>query len=64
MKNVKLKTKFLEYNLQLHAHNGSGSDTWNILYHPPCDKHIVDKNKNGKGIFSSRVFNGYIQNNK
>ena len=30
----------------------------------PCDKHIVDIVKNGKGIISLRVFNGYIQNNQ
>ena len=30
----------------------------------PCDKHIFDNIKNGKGIYSLRVFNGYIQNGK
>ena len=27
----KIKNKIVEYNLQLHAHNGSGFDTWIIL---------------------------------
>ena len=27
----------------------------------PCDKHIVDNNKNDEGIISLRVFNGCIQ---
>ena len=60
----KVKNKFVEYNLQPHAHNGSGFDTWIILNKLPCDKHIVDIIKNGKGIISSRVFNGYIQNGR
>ena len=53
-----------EYNLQLHAPNGSGFDTWRILKYLPCDKHIVDVIKNGKGISELKVFNGYIQHNK
>ena len=47
----KLKNKIVVYNLQLHAHNGSGFDTWIILNNLPCDKHIVgDIFKSGKGI--------------
>ena len=30
----------------------------------PCDKHIVDIIKNGKGIISLKVFNGYKYNSK
>ena len=62
----KVKNKIVEYNLQLHAHNGSGFDTGIKLNNLPCDKHIVgDVIKNGKGIFSLKVFKGYIQyNNK
>ena len=48
----------------MHAHNGSGFDTWIVLNNLPCDKHIVDIIKNGKGIISLRVFNGYIYNGK
>ena len=36
------KGKVLEYNLQLHAHNGSGFDTWIVLNNLPCDKRIVN----------------------
>ena len=61
---LKVNNKIFEYNLQLHAQNGSGFDTWIILNNLPCDKHIVNTNKNGKGIISMRIFNGYIQNNK
>ena len=56
--------KIVGYNLQLHAHNGSGFDTCIILNNLFCDKHLVDVFKNGKGIISLRVFNGYIQNSK
>ena len=56
--------KIIEYNLQMHAHNGSGFDTWIILNNLPCDKHIVgDIIKNGKGIISLKVFNGYNEKN-
>ena len=61
-----VNNKIVEYNLQLHAHNGSGFDTWIILNNLPCDRHIVgDIIKNGKGIIELKVFNGYIyKNNK
>ena len=44
------KGKVLEYNLQFHAHNGSGFDTWRVLNNRPCDKRIFNIIKNGKGI--------------
>ena len=60
-----VNNKVAEYNLQLHAHNGSGFDTWIILNTIPCDKHIVgDIRKNGKGVISLKIFNGYIYNDK
>ena len=58
------KEKASEYNLQLHAHNGSGFDTWIVLNNLPCDKRIVNKIKNGEGIIELKVFNGYIEKNK
>ena len=57
-------TKNVEYNLQLHAHNGSGFDTWIILNNLPCDKHIVDIIKTGQGMIELKVFNGYFEKNK
>ena len=61
----KVNNKIVEYNLKMHAHNGSGFDTWIILNNLPCDKHIVDIIKNGKGIIELKVFNGLIyKNNK
>ena len=57
----KIRNKIVEYNLQLHAHNGSGFDSWIILKNLPGDKHIVDIIKNVKGIIFLKIFNGYIQ---
>ena len=59
-----LNNKIVEYNLQLHAHNGSGFDTWIIFNNLPCDKHIVAIIKNGKGIIELKVFNGYVEKNR
>ena len=47
----------------MHAHNGSGFDTWTVLNNFDCDKHIVNTIKNGKGIIELKVFDGYIQKN-
>ena len=61
----KVKIKIVKYNLQMHAHNGSGFDTWIILNNLRCDKHIVgDIIKNGKGIIELKVFKEYICKNK
>ena len=60
----RVKNKIVEYILQMHAHNGSGFDTWIVLNNLPSDKHIVDIFKNRKGIISLRVLNGYIYNGK
>ena len=59
----KVKNKIVDYNLQMHAHNGSGFDTWIVLNNLPCDKHIVNIIKNGKGIIELKVFNGLIHKN-
>ena len=58
------KRKVLEYNLQLHAHNGSGFDTWIVLKNLPCDKRIAKRIKNGKRIIELKVLHGYIEKNK
>ena len=60
----KVEKKIVEYKFQLHAHNGSGSDTSILLNNLSCDKHIVYNIKNGKGIIGLKVFNGYIENIK
>ena len=46
-----ITNKIIEYNLQLHAHNGCRFDTWIILNNLPCDNHkVADIIKNGNGI--------------
>ena len=60
MKNIKTEKAKIEYNLQLHAHNGSGFDTWIVLNNLSCDKRIVNIIKNGKSIIELKVFNGLI----
>ena len=57
----KVKNKIVEFNLQLHALNGSGFDTGIILKNLHCDKYIVNISKNGKGIKELKVFNGYFE---
>ena len=32
------KNGIIEYNLQIHAHNGRGFDDWILLKNIPCDK--------------------------
>ena len=49
------KGKVLEHNLQLHAQNGSGFDTYTDLKNLPYDKRIVNIIKNGKGIIEIKV---------
>ena len=60
----KVKNKMVEYNLQLHAHKGSGFDTWIVLNILSCDIHIVNIIMNGKGIIGLKIFNGYKENKK
>ena len=60
----RFKNQIVEYKLQLHAHNASGFDSWVVLKNLRCDKHIVDIIKNGKGIISMKIFDGYIHNGK
>ena len=59
-----MKNEVVEYNLQLHAHNGSGFDFWIIVNNLPRDKHSVDIIKNGKLIISLKFFKGFIEKNK
>ena len=57
----KVKIILVEYNLQLHTHNGSGFDKWVVLNNLDCDKRIVNINKNSKGVIEMKVFNGCIK---
>ena len=50
------KNKILENNLQPHAHNGSGFDTYIVLNNLPCEKIIVNIIKNGDGVIELKLF--------
>ena len=64
LKREEKRTSLNKENVECHAQNGSGFDTWNILYNFPCDKHIADIIKNGKGIISLKILFGDFERNK
>ena len=55
-----VENKIVEYRLQMHAHNGSGLDTWIILNNVTSERNICKVIKSGKGNISMKVFNGYV----
>ena len=56
----KVKNKIVEYNLYLIAHNGSGFDSYVVLNILPQWRNIVKLIKNGRGIVSLKIFNGFV----
>ena len=56
----KVKNKIVEYNLYLIAHNGSGFHSYVVLNNLPQWRRIVKPVKNGRGIVSLKIFNGYV----
>ena len=56
----KIKNKIVEYNLYLIAHNGSGFDSYVILNNLPQWRSVVKLIKNGAGIISLKIFNGFV----
>ena len=58
LKNV--KNKIVQYNLYLIAHNGSGFDSHVVLNNLSQWRSVVEKTKNGAGITSLKIFNGYV----
>ena len=56
----KIKNKIVEYNLYLIAHNGSGFDSYVVLNNLPQWRSVVKLIKNGTGIVSLKIFNGYV----
>ena len=51
------------YNLYLIAHNGSGFDSYVVLNNLPQQRN-VNLIKNGAGIVSLKIFNGYVDEKK
>ena len=60
----KIKNNIVEYNLYLIAHNGSGFDSYVVLNNLPQWRSVVKLIKNGAGIVSLKIFNGYVDQNK
>ena len=48
----KIKSKIVEYNLYLIAHNGSGFDSYVVINNLPQGRSVVNLIKNGTGIVS------------
>ena len=59
----KIKNKIVKYNLYLIAHKGSGFDSYVVLNKLPQWR-TVKLIKNGSGIVSLKIFNGYVDQNK
>ena len=60
----KVKNEIVEYSLSLIAHNGSGFDSCVVLNNLPRVRSVVKLVKNGAGIISFKLFNGYVDQNK
>ena len=56
----KVKAKFGDYNLYLIAHNWSGFDNYVVLNNLPQWRSVVIWIKNGAGIVSLILFNGFV----
>ena len=60
----KVKKKIIEHNSYLIPHNGSGFDSYVVLNNSPQWRSVVISFKNGAGIVSLKIFNGYLDKNK
>ena len=58
------KNMFVEYNLYLIAHKGSGFDSYVVLNNLIQGRSVVNLIKNGAGIISLKIFNGYVNPKK
>ena len=59
----RITNKIFKYNLYLIAHKGSGFDSYVVLNNLPQWR-TVKLIKNGSGIVSLKIFNGYVDQNK
>ena len=59
----RINNKIVKYNLYLLAHKGSGFDSYVVLNNLPQWR-TVKLIKNGSGIVSLKIFNGYVDQNK
>ena len=56
----RINNKIVKYNLYLIAHKGSGFDSYVGLNNLPQWRTVVSLIKNGSGIVSLKIFNGYV----
>ena len=56
----RINNKIVKYNLYLIAHKGSGFDSYVVLNILPQWRTVVSLIKNGSGIVSLKIFNGYV----
>ena len=59
----RINIKIVKYNLYLIAHKGSGFDSFVVLNNLPQWK-TVNLIKNGSGIVTLTIFNGFVDQNK
>ena len=59
----RINNKIVEYSLYLIAHKGGGFDSYVVLNNLPQWK-TAKLIKNGSGILSLKIFNGYVDQNK
>ena len=61
---IKVSNKNFGYNLYILAHKVPGSDSYVVLKNLLKCRTFVGFIKNGAGIVSPNVFNGYVDRNK
>ena len=59
----RINNKIVNYNLYLIAHKRSGFDSYVVLNNLPQWR-TFNLIKNGSGIVSLKIFNGYVDQNK
>ena len=59
-----MKIEIVEYNLHTVAHIGSGFDSFIVSNNSPQLRSVVNLIKNGGGIVSLEIFNGYVDEKK
>ena len=60
----KVNNKIVEFNLYMIAHNGTGFDSYVVLNNLPHWRSVVNLIKNGAGIVSPKIFDGYVDEKK
>ena len=61
---IKPKNRIVENNLHLIAHNGSGFDSYVVSSNLPQWRSFLKLIKNGAGVISLEMFNGYVDSVK